>query len=45
MNDPRVPDLKPTSAPTEWSEVERPLLLQLAGKSWRINQLMIVSSF
>ena len=30
-----VPDLKPaTSTPTEWSEVERPLLLQLAGMGW-----------
>jgi type I restriction enzyme R subunit len=30
-----VPDLRPpTSTPTEWSEVERPLLLQLAGMGW-----------
>lgn len=30
-----VPELKPpTSTPTEWSEVERPLLLQLVGMGW-----------
>lgn len=30
-----VPDLRPpTSTPTEWSEVERPLLLQLARMGW-----------
>ena len=33
----RIPDLKPpTSTPTEWSEVERPLLQQLAGMGWQI---------
>ena len=31
-----IPDLQPpTSTPTEWSEVERPLLLQLAGMGWQ----------
>jgi len=31
-----IPDLKPpTSTPTEWSEVERPLLLQLARIGWQ----------
>ena len=31
-----IPDLPPpTSTPTEWSEVERPLLLQLAGMGWQ----------
>jgi len=32
----QLPDLNPpTSTPTEWSEVERPLLLQLAGMGWQ----------
>ncbi len=32
-----IPDLKPpTSTPTEWSEVERPLLLQLARMGWQV---------
>lgn len=36
MTDPRVPDLKPpTSTPTEWSEVEWPLLLHLARMGWQ----------
>ena len=26
----------PTSTPTEWSEVERPLLLQLSGMGWTV---------
>ena len=31
----QIPDLRPqTSTPTEWSEVERPLLLQLVGMGW-----------
>ncbi len=31
-----VPELRPpTSTPTEWSEVERPLLLQLVGMGWQ----------
>jgi type I restriction enzyme, R subunit len=31
-----IPDLEPpTSTPTEWSEVERPLLLQLALMGWQ----------
>lgn len=31
-----IPELKPpTSTPTEWSEVERPLLLQLAKMGWQ----------
>jgi type I restriction enzyme R subunit len=31
-----VPDVRPTtSTPTEWSEVERPLLVQLAGTGWQ----------
>ncbi len=31
-----IPDLPPpTSTPTEWSEVERPLLLQLAEMGWQ----------
>jgi len=28
----------PTSTPTEWSEVERPLLLQLSGMGWDVMQ-------
>ncbi len=32
-----IPELPPpTSTPTEWSEVERPLLLQLAGMGWMV---------
>jgi type I restriction enzyme R subunit len=32
----KIPELKPpTSTPTEWSEVERPLLLQLARMGWK----------
>ena len=32
-----IPELKPpTSTPTEWSEVERPLLLQLALMGWQV---------
>lgn len=32
-----IPELKPpTSTPTEWSEVERPLLLQLARMGWQV---------
>lgn len=31
-----IPDLPlPTSTPTEWAEVERPLLIQLAGMGWQ----------
>jgi hypothetical protein len=31
-----IPDINPpTSAPTEWSEVERPLLLHLARVGWQ----------
>jgi type I restriction enzyme R subunit len=33
-----IPDLAPpTSTPTEWSEVERPLLLQLARMGWQFT--------
>jgi len=32
-----IPEIAPpTSTPTEWSEVEWPLLLQLAGMGWQI---------
>lgn len=32
-----IPELKPpTSTPTEWSEVERPLLIQLAKMGWQV---------
>ena len=32
-----IPDLKPpTSTPTEWSEVERPLLIQLSNMGWQV---------
>lgn len=34
-----IPELKPpTSTPTEWSEVERPLLIQLDAMGWQVMQ-------
>jgi len=33
--------LPPTKTLTEWSEVERPLLLQLAGMGWQIMSIDI----
>ena len=36
MSDSRMHNLRPrTNTPTEWSEVERPLLLQLAAMKWQ----------